>query len=195
MVAAVAVATGYLLGSIPFGVLFARAKGIDLQKAGSGNIGATNAARTLGKKIGVLVLLCDAGKGFAPAFIALRLWRDAPYGPEVIAAVGLAAILGHVFPVWLKLRGGKGVATALGVFLALTPLAAGMAFVIYATVYVVWRISSIGSLSSASIMVPAIALLGHPMPFVWLAVAAWLVIVAKHKDNIRRLVRREEHKV
>jgi glycerol-3-phosphate acyltransferase PlsY len=193
--AAIAMAVGYLAGSIPFGVLFARARGVDLQQAGSGNIGATNAARVLGKKIGAIVLLCDALKGFGPVFAVRLLWLDATWGPEVIAAVGLLAILGHVLPVWLRFKGGKGVATGFGVFLAIAPLAALAAFVVYATVYAIWRISSIGSLTSATAFVIVVAALGLPRPFLGLAAAAWLVILVKHRDNIRRLLRREEKKI
>jgi len=114
------IAVGYLLGSIPFGVLIARVVGgADIRRAGSGNIGATNVARVVGAKAGIATLLLDAGKGALAVWIAMRLRPS----EAVIAAAGLAAILGHLFPVWLKFRGGKGVATAIGTFLMIGWLA------------------------------------------------------------------------
>src|SRR5215467_4882779 len=104
-----AVVGSYLVGSIPTGLLIARARGIDIRSVGSGNIGATNVARALGKKVGLLVLFLDALKGFLPTFAATRT----DFSDAVVAAVGLAAIVGHVLPVWLRFRGGKGVATGL----------------------------------------------------------------------------------
>ena len=195
VVAAGAVACGYLAGSIPTGLLMARARGIDLRKIGSGNIGATNVARALGKKLGALVLLVDVIKGFLPVLAARRLWLAEAHGAELVAAVGLAAVLGHVFPVWLRLRGGKGVATALGVFLALAPVAAGVAVAVYAALYAAFRISSIGSLAGATAMPVAMLLLESPRPFVAVAAAGWLIIVIRHRGNLRRLWRREETKV
>ncbi len=117
------VLVAFLLGSIPFGVLLARARGIDLKKVGSGNIGATNAARALGKKAGVVVLLLDTAKAWLPTAAALRL----QLGPEVAAVAGFAAFTGHIYSPWLKGRGGKGVACGLGAFLALAPACAGIA--------------------------------------------------------------------
>lgn len=193
--AAAAVVAGYLCGSIPTGVLVARARGVDLTKVGSGNIGATNVARALGKKSGAFVLLVDALKGFAPVFAAKRLWLDVPHGPTVIAAVGLCAILGHVFPVWLRLRGGKGVATALGVFLALSPLAAGVSVALFAAIYAAKRISSVGSLAAATAMPITLALLRAPAAFLILALFGWLLIVIRHRGNIRRLLRHEETRI
>jgi glycerol-3-phosphate acyltransferase PlsY len=193
--AAVALVTAYLCGSIPTGVLIARARGVDLTKVGSGNIGATNVARALGKKTGALVLLLDALKGFAPVIVARSLWLDEPRGPLVIAGCALLAMLGHVFPVWLKFRGGKGVATGLGVFLGVAPIAAGCGVALFAIVYAVSRISSLGSLT-ATTAIPIVMMIMHePWPFIVLAAAGWLLIVVRHRGNIRRLLRREESKV
>ena len=183
VVAAGAVACGYLAGSIPTGILVARARGIDLRKIGSGNIGATNVARALGKKLGAVVLLVDVLKGFLPVLAARRLWLAEAHGAELVAAV------------WLRLRGGKGVATALGVFLALAPVAAGVAVLVYAVLYAAFRISSIGSLAGATAMPVAMLLLESPRPFVAVAAAGWLIIVIRHRGNLRRLWRREETKV
>src|SRR5688500_11562142 len=121
MIEAAAVVGSYLAGSIPFGLVVARARGVDIRAVGSKNIGATNVARALGKKLGALVLFLDALKGLLPTLVARHALH---LDDNLVALVGLAAILGHVFPVWLRFRGGKGVATALGVFAALTPVAA-----------------------------------------------------------------------
>jgi len=186
-----AILAGYLAGTLPTGVLVARWKGVDIRQVGSGNIGATNVARTLGKPLGALVLAVDALKGFLPAWGAIRL--GAP--PWVVALVGLAAILGHVLPVWLRFRGGKGVATAFGVFLAVAPVAALCSFALYFGIYLAFRISSLGSLASSTAMVGAMLATGRPTPYVALATAAWLLILFRHRGNIRRLIRREERKI
>jgi acyl phosphate:glycerol-3-phosphate acyltransferase len=190
MLAIAAVLAGYLAGSLPTGVIVARARGIDIRAAGSGNIGATNVARTLGKPLGALVLALDALKGFLPVFLmATRL----PDG--WLALVGLAAILGHVFPVWLRFRGGKGVATGLGVFAALAPLPALAAVAAYVLVVATSRISSLGSLTATSTLLVGMLLSRHSPPQIALALAVWLLIVIRHRENIRRLLRREERKV
>src|SRR5262245_27706617 len=132
MVVVAAVLGAYLVGSIPFGVLFARARGIDLRKGGSGNSGATNAARALGKRIGIVVFLCDAAKGLVPVLLAARFVGPAEGGDWAVAAVGAAAFVGHLAPPWLRFRGGKGVATAFGVFLAISPVAALAAGAVFA---------------------------------------------------------------
>jgi acyl phosphate:glycerol-3-phosphate acyltransferase len=187
---ALAVIGAYLSGTIPTGLLVARARGVDIRTVGSGNIGATNVARALGKKWGAFVLVLDALKGFAPVMLA------APRVPEPwLAAVGIAAILGHVFPVWLRFRGGKGVATALGVFIALAPIAAACGVVVYAGVYAATRISSVGSLLATTVMLGVMVATHQSASRLALAVAAWLLIVVRHRDNIRRLIRREEKKL
>ena len=186
----------YLLGSIPFGVVVARARGVNLRQVGSGNIGATNAARALGKGLGGVVLLLDALKGFVPVLLARLLLARAPYGECLLATTALAAFLGHLFPVFYGFRGGKGVATALGVFLALSPLAALGALVVYALVYAVTRTSSLGSLSAAVAFVPLLYFLSaRSRVLLALAVLLVLMIFASHRENIRRLLRREEGKV
>lgn len=188
LVAAAAVLGSYLLGTVPSGLLVARARGIDLRTVGSGNIGATNAARALGKKLGVLVLVLDALKGFVPTVLAAR----AALPVEVVAAVGLAAIVGHIFPVWLRFRGGKGVATGMGVFLAVAPVAVAVAVAAYAAVFARWRISSIGSLTAATVLIAAMAVTGRPVPILALGAAAWILIVIRHRENIARLIRDQE---
>src|SRR5262249_10903495 len=155
---AAAIAAAYLLGSIPFGVVVAKFRNVDLRKVGSGNIGATNAARALGKTLGILVLLLDAAKAYLPLLACRRLFRDDPNVDWVLAGVGFAAFLGHLFPVWLKGKGGKGVATGLGIYLALAPFCAGIAGAVWVGLYVATRISSIGSLAATLLMIPALYL-------------------------------------
>jgi glycerol-3-phosphate acyltransferase PlsY len=194
MLVAVAVVLAYLAGSIPFGVVFAKARGIDLRQVGSGNIGATNAARALGKGLGILVFLCDAAKGWLPTLLARQLLAPVA-GPWAVAAVGAAAFIGHLAPPWLGFRGGKGVATAFGVFLAISPPAALAAGAVFAVLYATTRIASIGSLAAATLVLPALYLLGAPPASLALAGFMWLLIVWKHRGNIGRLLRREESKV
>jgi glycerol-3-phosphate acyltransferase PlsY len=190
LIVALAVLGGYLLGSIPTGLLLARTRGVDIRGVGSGNIGATNVARTLGKRLGAVVLAFDALKGYGPTLAALRL-----LAPEVACAVGLAAILGHVFPVWLRFRGGKGVATGLGVFVALAPLASAIAVVCYVGVVLATRLSSLGSLVATTALLVGMAVTERPPPMLVLGAVVWLLIVIKHRGNIRRLIRGEESRV
>jgi glycerol-3-phosphate acyltransferase PlsY len=154
---------------------------------GSGNIGATNASRALGKKWGAVILLLDALKSFLPTFFALR-----HASPEIAAAVGIAGVVGHVYPIWLRFRGGKGVATAFGVYLAIAPLFALASFAVYAIVVAAFRISSLGSLVATSAMLVAMLVRGQQ---IILAVALWALIVFKHRDNVARLLRGEEKRV
>jgi acyl phosphate:glycerol-3-phosphate acyltransferase len=180
----------FLLGSIPFGVLLARARGIDLKKIGSGNIGATNAARALGKKAGAVVLLLDTAKAYVPTAVALRL-----LGPEVAAATAFAAFTGHIYSPWLKLKGGKGVACGLGAFLALCPAAAGIAAAVCALTIVVTRIGSLGSLLGAAALLPALFLLHQPRAYMILSGVMFVLILWRHRSNIQRMVQRREHKI
>jgi glycerol-3-phosphate acyltransferase PlsY len=189
---ALALLVGFVCGSIPFGVLFARLRGIDLKQVGSGNIGATNAARALGKKIGVVVLLCDAAKAAVPLLVARSLLASRPELDWLLAALGFGAVLGHMFPPWLGFRGGKGVATGLGVFLTLTPFAAACAVAIWLGAYLATRVSSLGSLLAVTALPIAAALLHQPLAFIVLALALYPLIVWKHRANIRRLLHREE---
>jgi glycerol-3-phosphate acyltransferase PlsY len=186
----------YLGGSIPFGVIVARARGVDLRTVGSGNIGATNAARALGKQLGAVVLLLDALKAFGPVLVVRLTLAHGPHGDAIVAATGLAAVLGHLFPVFLGFKGGKGVATALGVFLAVAPLAALGALLVYAAVYALWRISSLGSLVAAGAFVPLawIATRGN-RTLTLLAGLLFVIIVVTHRENVARLVGGREGKL
>jgi acyl phosphate:glycerol-3-phosphate acyltransferase len=182
---------GYALGSIPFGYLLVRARsGGDVRAMGSGNIGATNVARTAGLSIGLATLLLDAGKGYFAVWLAGHFSGG---NIRIMMYAGLAAILGHVFPVWLKFSGGKGVATALGVFLMISWAAVVAAVAIFAIVVLFWRYVSLASVSAAAALPLLVYLLyapGHAPPSAVTAgtlLAAALVIV-KHRLNIERLM-------
>ncbi|HET6610430.1 MAG TPA: glycerol-3-phosphate 1-O-acyltransferase PlsY [Kofleriaceae bacterium] len=193
--AALFVAGAYLLGSIPFGLLFARLRGVDIRAVGSGNIGATNVARNLGKRLGVVVLLCDALKGALPVALALAIGLGDRAGDAALAVTGGAAICGHCFPVWLKFRGGKGVATAFGVFLAASPLAALAGFLAFAILYALTRVASIGSLGAALVIPAFIAVTDRPQWQLGLALFGAAIVIFKHRKNVARLLHGNELKV
>jgi acyl phosphate:glycerol-3-phosphate acyltransferase len=188
---------GYLLGSIPFGLIFAKILGgKDVREHGSGNIGATNVSRVVGPLAGVLTLLMDAAKGAVAVWLAARF---SDHAAMAMMFAGIAALLGHCFPVWLKFRGGKGVATALGVYLALCPLAAIVAVVLFTLVVAFWRYVSLGSLSAAAAMPLLTYFLwapGHAPPLVITlgTLFAAVLIFYEHDANLQRLVNGTEPK-
>jgi len=192
MQAALLVLLGYLSGSVPYGALLAKwIKGVDVRHAGSGTIGATNVARVAGRGLGVVVLLLDAAKGALPVGLSRWLTGD----PNVHAAVGLAAFLGHVFPVWLGFRGGKGVATAFGVIAVLQPWAALAGFFAYALLFAIFRVSSLGSLVGGSTAL-AVSFLGPgPRAYSFLTAALFGMMLFTHRANIRRLLGRAEKRL
>ena len=184
---------GYLAGSLPFGVWVTRwARGVDVREQGSGNIGATNVARVAGKKLGVLVLVLDAAKGALPVVLALRMLPDSP---RVHVAVGAAAFLGHCFPVWLKFRGGKGVATAAGVLLVLVPWAALAGFAVYGLVLVTARVSSLGSLSAGVVAVATAVFTARAPEYAVLSGLLFVFMLWTHRGNIQRLLGRTERRL
>ncbi len=194
------VLAGYLAGSIPFGYVLGRLLlGVDVRTVGSGNIGATNVARAGGKKLGVVVVLLDATKAIVPILLARHLLAGAA-SPVAGAAlegwvvgVAVAAFVGHLFPVWLRFRGGKGVATAFGIFLVLAPWGALAGAVAWLVAYGWTRISSVGSLAGTAVCAgTAFALNGPGRPLSWAAVVIALLIVLRHAGNIRRLLSGEE---
>jgi glycerol-3-phosphate acyltransferase PlsY len=185
----------FFLGAIPFGMLFARARGIDLRRVGSGNIGATNASRALGRRVGLLVLLCDAAKAYLPVVIGRRLFGAHPAGEWIACGLGLAALLGHLYSPFLRFHGGKGVACGLGVFLALEPLTTAFALALWVALYLLTRVASVGSLGAALLLVLLISFRHAPTSHVVLVLIVFLLIVASHRSNIARLLRREESKV
>ena len=174
----------YLIGAIPSGLVLSRGSGIDIRAQGSGNIGATNVARLLGKKLGALTLLCDIAKGFLPIWIAALLLGQGP----ALACVGAAAVLGHMFPIYLRFRGGKGVATALGLFLCLSPWAVVAALALFLVIVRFSGFVSAGSLAASAAMPILIWLLGGAAWQVALALFVGVMIWIKHRANIRRLL-------
>jgi len=182
----------YLLGSIPTGLVLSRAlTGKDPRQQGSRNIGATNVMRTAGKALGIITLLGDVLKGIIPVVIALWLVKDDYW----IAGTGLAAFLGHCFPVYLRFKGGKGVATALGIFLPLAPLAVVFDIFFFAGVVATTRMVSVGSLLGAAAMPVLIWLLGYPLPSVILGICVAVLIIYRHKENIKRLLAGGENRL
>ena len=190
---AVLVVVGYVLGSISFAVLLVRATtGTDIRAEGSGNAGATNVLRAHGKKLALLVALADVAKGAA----AVLLMRLVTADPRWAAAAGFAAILGHVFPVFYGFRGGKGVATAVGAFLALSPLALLVSLAVFVAVVAATRYVSLGSVVSMALLPPIAGLLFHaPRAVVTAAGATALLVLVKHLANLKRLARGEESRL
>ena len=184
MDALVPVLLGYGVGSLPLGFLVAnQLRGIDLRRVGSGNVGAANVYRTAGARLAILVVLVDVAKGAGSVLLVGRLTAGAI---EPVTA-GLAAIIGHVFPVWLKFRGGKGVATACGVFWVLAPLATALAAGVFVITVALTRYVSLGSLAAVAAL-PTLAWLTHaPASAVGGGVLAALLIIAKHRGNLARL--------
>ncbi|HWS16217.1 MAG TPA: glycerol-3-phosphate 1-O-acyltransferase PlsY [Candidatus Methylomirabilis sp.] len=185
---------GYLLGSVPFGVLVAKAfdREVDLRKSGSGNIGATNVARTLGNAAGMLTLLLDVGKGILALTLA-RTLLDGP-GDHWLALVGGAVFLGHIFPVYLRFKGGKGVAAALGVVLFLSPETAFVLIVLFSAVLYFTRYVSLGSLCAAVGLPVAMAFLGRSRHYLTLALLMSFIVIYAHRGNIHRLLAGQESK-
>jgi glycerol-3-phosphate acyltransferase PlsY len=180
----------YLLGSVPTGLVLSRAlAGKDPRQQGSRNIGATNVMRTAGKALGIITLLGDVLKGIIPVVIALWLVKEEFW----VAGTGLAAFLGHCFPVYLRFKGGKGVATALGIFLPLAPLAVVFDILVFAGVVVISRMVSVGSLLGAAAMPILIWLLGYPLPSIILGICVAVLIIFRHKENIQRLLAGKEN--
>jgi glycerol-3-phosphate acyltransferase PlsY len=181
----------YLLGSFPTGLLVARARGIDIRAVGSGNIGATNVARAMGKGWAVFVLVCDALKGFLPVWIARH--QSLPHAASVVALAGLATIVGHMFTIFLRGHGGKGVATSLGVSMGLSPWLGLACLGVYAAAYGLTRLSSLGSLLGIWAFPVAATLRGGvAKEYVALSVVVAALVTFRHRQNIRRLLRGEE---
>lgn len=179
-----AIVAAYFIGSIPFALLLARRWGArDLHRVGSGNIGAANLMRATGVGPGVLAAVLDIAKGAASVMVAERI---SP-GPATAAAAGFAAIGGHVYPVWLRFRGGKGVATACGVFSILTPLAVPPALGIFVASVWATKYISLGSVLACLALPPLAYLTGSPAPIVLAAIAAASLIVFRHRSNLSRL--------
>ena len=191
MAAALVVTVGYLLGSVPFAFLLARRRGVDLRRTGSGNIGAANVLRTTNVASAVGAVCLDATKGAVAVLLAQRLNGEL----AVSVSAGLAAIIGHVYPIWLGFRGGKGVATAAGAFALLSPAALAIAAAIFLVVVGVTRYISLGS-TAASVALAVVALVGDlPCSVVLGAAAAAVIIVYRHRANFARVVAGTERRI
>jgi glycerol-3-phosphate acyltransferase PlsY len=200
MIYAIVLVCAYFLGSIPFGFLIARSRGVDVRKEGSGNIGATNVWRVLGKKWGLTTFLCDMAKGLVAVIVARDLaaiFAQDPATLGILAAIG--CILGHSFPVWLGFKGGKGVATSLGVIFGMMPVASLIVFALWGAVFKLSRYVSLASIvaSFALPMVVVVLLMLNVMQgwaYFYFAVAASLLVVLRHTANIRRLLAGTENR-
>ena len=180
----IAIALAYLLGSIPFSLIFARRWGAaDLRRVGSGNLGAANVMRVSGVTAGVMVAALDMAKGAASVWLAEHFSA----GAEIPAAAGFAAIIGHIYPIWLRFRGGKGVATACGVFSLLTPLAVPPALAVFVITVWLTKYISLGSLLASIALPPLAYAVGSPASTVLAALAASIIIVFRHRSNVVRL--------
>ncbi len=184
MIALLVIALGYFAGSIPTGVLLGRLAGIDVRSAGSGNIGATNVARTAGRTLGVLTLLGDGLKGLLPVLLTRALGLDA----RVVAATGLAAFCGHVFSIFLSLRGGKGVATGVGVLLGMAPAIVPIPITVFVVTMASSKIVSLSSILATLSAAVAVATFGYPSATALAAFAMAGLIVLRHRENISRLL-------
>jgi len=180
----VVIILSYLLGSIPTGYIVGVLAGVDIRKVGSGNVGATNVARAVGKKRGVLTLIADVVKGFVPVFIAGRL----DLSHTALALIAIAAFLGHLYPVFLKFQGGKGVATALGVLLALAPMATLILMAVFAVVAVSSRLVSLSSMITALAAPFTLWSFSYSPTVIATGVFLAVMITVRHRDNIRRLL-------
>jgi len=181
----------YLFGSIPVGVLVGRAFGFDPRGVGSGNIGMTNVTRAGGKGAGAITFAGDLLKGMIPVLVA----RMAGLPPAVVAVVGLGAFLGAICSVFLRFEGGKGVSASLGIWLGVSPLPVLIALAVFALVLALSRIVSLASICAAIVLPPAAAILGLPRPYVGLAIVMTALVLLRHRENIARLMSREEPSV
>jgi glycerol-3-phosphate acyltransferase PlsY len=175
---------GYLLGSVPTGYLLGRLSGVDVTKSGSGNVGATNVARVLGRWQGVLTLIADAAKGLIPVVLAMQSGA----GLDATVLAGTAAFAGHLYPIFLRFKGGKGVATALGIFIALAPLAALILLVVFALTALASRIVSVASIVTAAIAPLILWLFHYPPIAIGMAAFIGAAIIFRHRSNIQRLI-------
>lgn len=189
-VLAVALVASYLIGAIPCGVLLTRLAGAgDVRQAGSGNIGATNVYRVAGKKLGVLTLIGDALKGAVPVLVAVHLLHFPATG---VAAVAVAAFLGHCYPVYLGFKGGKGVATALGIYLVLSPLAVLIALIVFVLVLWTYRFVSLGSIVAAVLLPFLVLFINRSHPLLVASLVISMLVILRHSTNIGRLLKGTE---
>lgn len=186
-----AVILGYFAGSVPFAYLLARRVGIDVRRAGSGNVGAANVLRTTGPWRGVAAMALDVAKGI----LAVLLAGVTTGGGSTVAASGAAAVVGHIYPVWLRFHGGKGVAVAAGVFAMLTPLATGIAAALFLVTVWTTRYVSLGSIAATLALPPIAWLSGDPPSVVVSAAGTGSLILFRHRANLRRLLEGTERRM
>jgi len=184
LVIIVLILVSYVIGSVPTGYLLGKLRGVDVRIIGSGNVGATNVARAVGKSQGVITLMADAAKGYLPVLAALQLGQDS----LTIALTAIAAFLGHLYPLFLKFQGGKGVATGFGALLALAPMAALGLVVVFALVAGATRIVSLGSLATAVAAPLSLWLFHQPPVIVGMGFFLGAMVVIRHRGNIQRLL-------
>ncbi len=182
----------YLIGAIPFGLLIGKAVGVDVRSAGSKNIGATNVNRLLGKRLGLATLILDCLKGFLPIFLASLMIGESGDDSLLIMSCGILAVIGHMFPVYLGFRGGKGVATALGVFLFLSPVAILISFAVFILAVGGTGFVSAGSLLASALFPMWLWLMGYPISVILTSLIIAVLIWIKHHENIVRLIHGEE---
>jgi glycerol-3-phosphate acyltransferase PlsY len=182
----------YLIGAISFGLLLSRGRGVDIREQGSKNIGATNVSRLLGKKLGFLTFLLDCAKGYLPMFLAGVLFGDTAHCHVVIALCGAATVLGHMFPIYLGFKGGKGVATGLGVFLYLAPKVVLVSLAVFIAIVAGTGFISLGSLLASAVVLPCLYFFGEPNWKLLLACFVVVMIWIKHHENIGRLLKGTE---
>jgi glycerol-3-phosphate acyltransferase PlsY len=175
---------GYLAGSVPFAFLLARGAGIDVRFTGSGNVGAANVMRTTGTRRAILVMALDVAKGALAVVLASVVVHA---GVTLTALAAAAAVVGHIYPVWLRFHGGKGVAVAAGVFAVLTPLATALAAALFLVIVAVTRYISLGSIAATVALPPAAWITGEPVAVVFAAAGSGALILFRHRGNIRRL--------
>jgi acyl phosphate:glycerol-3-phosphate acyltransferase len=180
--------SGYLIGSVPAGYVLGRLSGVDVRNTGSGNVGATNVARVVGRKQGLVTLIADVAKGLIPVIVAMQL--GASLGATVL--VGTAAFVGHLYPIFLKFQGGKGVATALGVFIALAPVATLILVTVFALTALTSRIVSLASIITAALAPFILWLFQYPPLVVVMAAFIGAAITFRHRSNIQRLINGSE---
>ncbi len=200
----VGIIISYLIGGIPFGYLIAVTKGIDIRAQGSGNIGATNVSRVLGRKYGLIIFVLDMFKGFVVVFFVPLLFSGIKFpttsGSLLVILCGFSAVLGHAFPVYLKFKGGKAVATSFGIFVWLAPIAITISFGAWITTVLVSRYVSLGSMVGTLVLVGVIIWVedspfGDNRYITYLSVAIAILVVTKHTSNIKRIISGTEKKV
>jgi glycerol-3-phosphate acyltransferase PlsY len=190
----------YLLGSIPTGFLVAKARGIDIRAVGSGNIGAANTFRAIGRSAGIFVLLMDALKGFAAvelSYLILRFFGITDPGVAIHYRVvaGIFAVLGHNYTCWLGFKGGKGIATTAGVYLALVPWSVFWGLIAFIVGVLVTRFTSVGSLLAAVVLVSVVCFTQHDLTLIIVTIALGILAILKHRGNIQRLIAGTENRI